>query len=174
MALANCPNVKTDCAGEPVIDLDKITGATEDRVVGTSASTFNQAKACSYIVSSKCDAPTVLFTANENKESTKTDEFVRSMWDVTYTEYSLATDATITDVKLEITDVMAKDSSTKRLGGDMWAVNWYDAANVKKVAPAESFAKWIAVSNTAYDAYSTAVDAKSYKDSIDTWNYFAR
>jgi len=42
LALANCPNLKASCAGEPVIDLDKISAATETRTVGGSGVTFNQ------------------------------------------------------------------------------------------------------------------------------------
>jgi len=159
LALANCPNVKASCAGEPVIDLDSITGATETRTVGGTGVTFNQLRVCSYIVSSACGAPTVDFSSNVNKESTKTITFIETMWDVSYLEYSLVTDPDLTEEKLEISNKMAISTKTNYLGGDMWAVNWYNADNKSVVAPAETFAKWIGISNTAYDKYTADTTA---------------
>ena len=77
------------------------------------------------------------------------------MWDVSYLEYSLVTDSTLTEEKLSISNKMAVSKKTDYLGGDMWAVNWYDKDGNVNVAPAETFAKWIGISNTAYDKYTT-------------------
>jgi len=81
------------------------------------------------------------------------------MWDVSYLEYSLVTDSALTEEKLEISNKMAISTMTNYLGGDMWAVNWYNADNKSVVAPAETFAKWIGISNTAYDKYTADTTA---------------
>lgn len=65
------------------------------------------------------------------------------------------------------------ETSVDKLGGEMWPVQWYNAADVKTFVPAETFAKWISVSNTAYAAYTPKVDNPTYKADVDTWNYFA-
>lgn len=89
-------------------------------------------------------------------------------------EFSENVNADYTQAKAEVTDKMAKCMKTDGLGGDMWPVNWYDKDGKVLSAPAETFAKWIGVSNTAYAKYTTDTTAASYKTAIDVWNFHAR
>lgn len=120
MALANCPNLTTTCVGEPVIDLDKEDAAT--RVVGTDTAKMVLGDSCAYIATSKCKAPTVNVSAFVSKETGKDAATARTLWDLSYFEYTVFD--TETDLTVSVTAKEAMDKSTGRLGGEMWPVQW--------------------------------------------------
>jgi hypothetical protein len=100
MALANCPNLTTVCEGNPVIDLD--TEATVTRTVGKSGAKMVVGDSCAYIATSKCKAPTVNVSAFESKETGTDAATARTLWDLTYFEYTAFASAT-TDLTVEVT-----------------------------------------------------------------------
>lgn len=100
MALANCPNLTTVCVGEPVIDLD--TEATVTRTVGKDGIKMVVGDSCAYIATSKCKAPTVNVSAFVSKESGTDAATARTLWDLTYFEYT-AFVSTTTDLTVEVT-----------------------------------------------------------------------
>lgn len=120
MALANCPNLTTTCEGNPVIDLDAETTVT--RTVGKSSAKMVLGESCAYIATSKCKAPTVNVSAFVSKE-TKTDNVTaRTLWDLSYFEYTVFDKETALTVSVTAKEAM--DKSTERLGGEMWPVQW--------------------------------------------------
>ena len=120
MALANCPNLTTTCEGNPVIDLDAETTVT--RTVGKDAAKMVLGESCAYIATSKCKAPTVNVSAFVSKETGKDAATARTLWDLSYFEYTVFDKET--DLTVSVTAKEAMDKSTDRLGGEMWPVQW--------------------------------------------------
>lgn len=59
-------------------------------------------------------------------ETTKTNTFVESMWDVTYFEFSEQVDKDYTLEKVEVKTDLGLQKEKNHLGGDLIPVNWYD------------------------------------------------
>jgi hypothetical protein len=113
LALANCPNITTVCGAAQSLDLDANAGVAQKATVGASGKILTKNDACSYIVKSKCKAPTVDFEL-----PTSTDSDKAAIYDISYVEYSENSFTTATTAQTTISvDVKSSEESTKILGG---------------------------------------------------------
>jgi hypothetical protein len=85
LALANCPNVSAMCGGlTQLYDLDADAGIAKVATVGAAGVTMTKNDSCSYIVKSKCKAPTVDFGYPTTSDTADKEE----IYDISYVEYS--------------------------------------------------------------------------------------
>lgn len=136
---------------------------------------MNQKDICSYIVSSKCLAPTVDFSL---KAISNTDIFLEKLFKVSYFEYNEKFIDQVTS-KVENTIVSSADSlvlefdQTKLLGGTMFDVSYLKAAGDISRVPGQFFADWITGENAKVIKYIDVTSSAAWKQQVDAWNYFA-
>lgn len=124
LALANCPNLTAMCGATQTFDLDANAGAAVTATVGAAGVTMTKLNSCSYIVHSKCKAPTVDFALPTATESIKTN-----IYDISYVEYSENSFTAATTAQKTITVAEASsESSISVLGGELFPVLWKNAA----------------------------------------------
>jgi hypothetical protein len=136
---------------------------------------MKQKDICSYIVSSKCLAPTVDFQIKNIATSGQT---FNNLFKVSYFEYNEQFMDTSTS-KIENTFVSSEDSlvtevdHTKLLGGTMFDVTYMKEVGVSYKVPGQFFSDWITPANFIVSLYIENTSSEAWKKQVDAWNYIS-